>query len=136
MPTLKSKTLVTANTDETAVSGAVSELFEAIRREFLYKLIIKSLGANAATVLRLWLNNGGSQSVGDNNSLIADATLTVATASQTAKQDDYTLDVGLWIPPKTKLLTAIGTAGTAGWQVTAILGDEYADRYLTQGDAN
>ncbi|REJ65824.1 MAG: hypothetical protein DWQ31_16560 [Planctomycetota bacterium] len=127
---LRSKTLTTANTDETAATGTVAEIFTAAREEFLYKLIIKSLGDNAATVLRVWLNNGHPRTTPDNNSFVADLTLTSATASQTAAQAIYSIDLGLWIPEKTKLLCAIGTAGTDGWQVTAVVGDDYAERYL------
>jgi len=127
---LRSQTLLAANTDETANTGTVYEIFTARREEFLYKLIIQSLGTNNATVLRAWLNNGSPRELSDNNSFLADITLAGATASQTSAQAEYEINLGLWIPEKSQLLCAIGTAASDGWQVTAVVGDDYAARYL------
>ena len=130
MPALKSAILLAANTDESIVSGTVYELFAAKQREFLYKIIIKSLGDNAATVARLYINNGWPVEEPTNNSFIADITLTVATASQTEKQPDYEIVVGLWIPERVRVLMTLGTAGTDGYMATAVRGEEYAERFL------
>ena len=65
---------------------------------FVQKLIARPLGTNIATVLRVFINNGGVNTTAANNSLIAELTLPATTLSEVAAQPDYVLPLNfaLW----------------------------------------
>ena len=86
------------------------------------KLVARSVGTNVATVLRVFMNNGGVNTTASNNSLIAEMTLPATTISEVAAQPTYELGLNLDIPATYKINVTIGTAVAAGYQVTAIGG--------------
>lgn len=90
---------------------------------FVRRLMIKSLGTNVTTVLRIFLNNGLVNTLAANNSLIKELTLPATTASQTAALPDYELPLNLLLQAGYKINVAIGTAVASGFTVTAECGD-------------
>lgn len=91
---------------------------------FVQKVVARSLGSNIATVLRLFINNGLTNSTAANNSLIAEITLPTTTLSEVSAQPDYVLPVNFAVPAGFKLNATLGTTVAAGYQVT-IIGGEY-----------
>ncbi len=91
---------------------------------FVQKVVARSLGSNIATVLRLFINNGLTNSTAANNSLIAEITLPTTTLSEVSAQPDYVLPLNFAVPAGFKLNATLGTTVSAGYQVT-IIGGEY-----------
>jgi hypothetical protein len=91
---------------------------------FVQKLVARSLGTNIATVLRVFINNGGVNTTAANNSLIAELTLPATTLSEVAAQPDYVLPLNFALPAGFKINVTIGTAVAAGYQVS-VIGGQY-----------
>ena len=116
--------LTTANTAKDG-TGAVSTLFTAgADGAFVQKLVARPLGTNVATVLRVFINNGGVNTTASNNSLIAEMTLPATTLSEVAAQPPYELPLNFALPAGYKLNATIGTVVAAGYQVS-VLGGTY-----------
>jgi hypothetical protein len=91
---------------------------------FVQKLIVRPMGTNVTTVLRLFINNGSANTTAANNSLIAELTLPATTLSEVAAQPDYVLPLNFAVPAGYKLNVTLGTTVAAGFAVT-IIGGEY-----------
>jgi hypothetical protein len=91
---------------------------------FVQKLIARSLGTNVATVLRVFINNGGVNTTAANNSLIAELTLPATTLSEVAAQADYVLPLNFALPAGFKINVTIGTTVASGYQVS-VIGGQY-----------
>jgi hypothetical protein len=106
-------------------TGTVATLFTAgADGAFAQKLVARPLGTNVATVLRVFINNGGVNSTAANNSLIAEMTLPATTLSEVAAQPPFELPLNLALPAGYKLLATLGTTVAAGHQVS-VLGGSY-----------
>ncbi len=81
-------------------------------------------GTSAASVLRIFLNNGSAVGTAANNCLIGDVALpaTVYTIAAASPDIEYALNIA--IPPGYKLYAGLGTAVTTGWAVS-VLGGKY-----------
>ena len=93
---------------------------------------VRALGTNAATVLRLYINNGGATTTAANNSLIHETTIAATTVSETSAQvdNDIYLTRGTdttppipYLPPSYRILATLGTGVTSGLQLTIHGGD-------------
>ncbi len=116
--------ITTADTSLTAPStGGAQVMVAGTEGAFVKRLLVKPLGTNVATVLRLFLNNGSAIGTSANTALIKEITLPATTISQLAAGIDYEIPLNLQIQSGYKLYAAIGTAIAAGVIVTA----EYAD---------
>lgn len=91
---------------------------------FVQRLIARPLGTNVATVLRVFVNNGSTNTTALNNSLIAELTLPATTLSEVAAQPDYVLPLNFAVPAGYKINCTIGTAVAAGYALT-VIGGEY-----------
>ena len=94
---------------------------------------VRALGTNVQTVLRLFVNNGNSSTSAANNSLVHEVTINATTASSTTSlaDNDITITKGTdiavpipYLPANYRIYAAIGTAVSAGLQVT-IHGADY-----------
>ena len=92
------------------------------------RIIVKALGTNVASVLRIFVNNGGAVGTATNNTLVAEANLVATTASAVAAitpviipgSGDTTFPMVL--PPGYRLYAALGTTVAAGYAIAAIGG--------------
>lgn len=124
------QSLTTANTafDGTGTTSlvATAPASAAPAGSLVERIRIMHMGTNAtATVVRVFLNNGSSPATPANNSLIAEKTIAVNTASQTAESTAYDIPLnqvlkGNATTPE-RLYVSIGTA--ANLKATAIGGD-------------
>jgi hypothetical protein len=118
--------LTAANTAKDG-TGTVSTIFTAgADGAFVQRLVARPLGTNVATVLRLFVNNGGANTVATNNSLIAEMTLAATTLSEVAAQPPYELPLSFALPSGYKLLCTLGTAVAAGYELT-VFGGSYTE---------
>ena len=116
-------TILAANTAKDG-TGTVVTVFAAdvTNGSFVQKLIARPLGTNVASVLRVFLNNGATNTTAGNNSLIAEFSLPATTLSEVAAQSGYEVPINVAIPAGYKLNVALGTAIAAGVAVTAFGG--------------
>lgn len=123
--------LTTANT-ATDGSGALTLIFTAgVNGSIVDRIRVRALGANVATVLRLFIGNGGDTSVGANTTLYAEMTVALTTLSQvaallTTNEFPNTLDTTAFpivLPAGYILYCTIGTSVAAGLQITAVGSD-------------
>ena len=89
---------------------------------YVQRIRFRPLGSNAATVARIWLNNGDDTTNSVNNSLWDEISFPITTVSQTAAQATYELPLNFPLPPSYKLYVTLGTNVLAGFDVTVIGG--------------
>lgn len=88
---------------------------------------IKPVGTNVATVVRIFINNGGDPAVAANNVLYAEKTIAANTLTESAESAlnelpniTDTTAFPLVLPPSYRLYATIGTTVAAGIRITAI----------------
>lgn len=115
--------LTTANTAVDG-TGTVVQVFEADATNggFLQRIRVKALGANVATVVRFFLNNGLTNATATNNQLIGDMTLAATGASQTSAQSDIDYPFNMALPAGYRIYATLGTTVASGFAITAIGG--------------
>jgi hypothetical protein len=115
-----------ANTTTDLTSGTIYLCFtaDATYGGYVQRIRFRTLGTNTnQTVVRIWINNGGSTSTGSNNVLWDETTLPSTTVSQTSAQANYELPLNFALPAGYRIYVTLGTAPTsAGWSVTVIGG--------------
>jgi hypothetical protein len=82
----------------------------------------KPLGTNVATVARVWINNGGVNTVAANNTYWADISLPTTTVSETSAQPTFELPLNFALPANYRIFVTLGTAVAAGYHITTIGG--------------
>lgn len=118
------QTLTTAAADYTGISlnNKVVYTSDATNGSFIQRIRLKSLGTNAATVARIYMNNGGDQTITNNNILIGEITLPATTATSTTATIDVDYALNMAINPGFMILVGLGTTVSAGWAVSAVGG--------------
>lgn len=116
-------TLLTANTAKDG-TGTVVTVWTADATEGgrIEEIIARALGTNVATVLRFFVNNGSSNAVAANNSLIYELTIAASTLSEVAALVHNLYSIAKSLPPGYKINCAIGTTIAAGLAVTGVGG--------------
>lgn len=79
-------------------------------------------GTSAASVLRLFLNNGSTPATAANNVLIGEMALPAVANTVVAATPDIVYPLNIAIPPGYRIYAGLGTAVTTGWAVTVIGG--------------
>ena len=120
--------LKTANTAKDG-TGTVATIFTAgANGARVDRIRIRALGTNVATVLRIFINNGGATSTPTNNVLYAEITVAATTASEVAAlltTNEFpsaadTTAFPIVLPAGYKLTATVGTTIAAGLDVIAI----------------
>lgn len=119
------QTLVTATGDYTGVNNQNKIVFtaDATNGSFLQRLRFKALGTNVASVARIYMNNGGDQTIAVNNALIGEQTLPATTAINTASTIDLDYPMNMALNPGFRIIVGIATTVADGWIVTPVGGD-------------
>lgn len=79
-------------------------------------------GTSAASVLRIFLNNGSAVGTPANNVLIGEVALPAVANTVVAATPDIVYTLNIAIPPGYKIYAGLGTAVTTGWAVSVIGG--------------
>jgi hypothetical protein len=119
--------MTVANTTKDLTSGTIYLAFTAgANGGYIQRIRFRTLGTNlAATVARIWINNGGVTGTGTNNTLWDEITLPTTTNSEVAAQANYELPLNFALPPTYRIYVTLGTTpNAAGWDAT-IIGGEY-----------
>jgi hypothetical protein len=75
-------------------------------------------------VLRIFVNNGATNTVAGNNTLIAELSLPATTISEVVAQSEYVISLNFPLPAGYKINCTVGTTVAAGYQLT-VLGGKY-----------
>ena len=116
----------TANTTKDLSSGTIFQVFSAgTNGSYVQRIRFRTLGTNsAASVGRVWINNGSTTNTAANNVLWDEITLPATTVSEVAAQSTYELPLNFALPPSYRLYITLGTApNAAGWDAIVIGGD-------------
>lgn len=117
--------MTAANTTKDLTAGTIYLAFtaDATNGGYVQRIRFRTLGANsAATVARIWINNGPTGTPA-NNTLFDEITLPTTVLSETAAQANYELPLNFALPAGNRIYVTLGTApNTAGWQATVIGG--------------
>jgi hypothetical protein len=119
--------LTTANTAMDGTGTVLTVFTAGADGARVERIRSKARGTNVATVLRIFINNGGDNAVADNNELYAEKTIAATTASAVAalltNELPDTIDTTSFpivLPAGYKILATIGTTVAAGLDITAI----------------
>jgi hypothetical protein len=125
LPEILWNTSVTAaNTTTDLTSGTVYDVFTGgTNGSYVQKIRFRHVGTNVATVVRVWLNNGGVTTTAANNALFDEITIATNTVSQTAASTNYELPLNFALPPSYRIYVTTGTVLAAGLDVIVIGGD-------------
>lgn len=119
--------LTAINTTVDLSSGGPQYLLftaDATNGSFVTKLRLTAspAGNTTATVLRLFINNGGATSSSSNNALYDEITLPATTASGTAATPNYEIPLNIALPASYNIYATLGSSSTNGWMATVIGG--------------
>lgn len=115
-PRCAGTTLTTAATEKDG-STATSLLVAGENGTRLERIVVKPIGTNVATVLRLFITGTGY------NTIIAEQTIAESTASEVEALAEYIIALDYALPVGATLKAALGTTVAAGIQVTVFAGD-------------
>jgi hypothetical protein len=115
--------ITTANTARDG-TGTVLTCFTADTTNggFVQRIRFRAAGTNIATVARVFINNGLSNSTPSNNVLYDEITLAATTLSEVASLAVYELPLNFALPPGYELNVTLGTTVAAGYFVSVIGG--------------
>jgi hypothetical protein len=115
-------TVANATTDLT--SGTIYLVFtaDATNGGFVQRIRFRSLGTNAVTVARIWINNGSTTSTAANNTLWDEITLNATTATTTAALATQELPLNFGLPPGYTLYVTLGATASGGYDAIVIGG--------------
>ena len=124
------ESITAANTTIDITSGTSYLVWTANATEggFLREIRIKANpSANtAATVARIWINNGSTTGTAANSALFAEAGIPAITASNSQPQPDTVIPVNMGVPPGYRFYLTLGTAPGGSGEFTAVgIGGRY-----------
>jgi hypothetical protein len=120
--------ITAANTNADLTSGTSYLVFTADASEggFLRELRLKANPANntAATVVRVWINNGSATGTDTNSAIFTEIGIPSTTASSSAPTPDFIVPMNLALPAGYKVYLTLGTApgGSGEFTCTAVAG--------------
>ena len=115
-----------ANNTGDLTSGIIYAVFTGgTEGSYVQKIRFRHTGANAAaTVARVWINNGGVHTTAANNTLFDEITIAAnATFVTNAASTNYELPLMFALPPSYIIYVTIGAAAAGGIDATVIGGD-------------
>lgn len=113
----------TANTTKTGTGAVNTILIAGPNGAYVEDIRVTPKGTNAATVLRVFLNNGGDNNTATNNVLMYELSCPASTVDETAAQTQQIILVEKAIPANYRLLVTVGTTVTAGLAIVCTAGN-------------
>ena len=120
----------TANTGNMSAGTAYIVYSAGTNGSYVQKIRFRHQSTNttnsAATVARVFINNGGASGTTNNNVIFDEITIAANTVSQTAASVNYELPLNFGLPPGYTIFVTLGTAPTAGSFIQAsVVGGDY-----------
>jgi hypothetical protein len=105
-------------------TGYVTTVFTAgANGSYVNQLIVRPVGSNIATVLRVFINNGSTNATQANNCLFTEITLPITTASTVSALVGAAVPLNFALPAGYKINVTLGGAVAAGFRVMVQGGD-------------
>ena len=106
-------------------TGVVNTVFtaDATNGSYLQKLIIRPMGTNVQSTLRVFMNNGLTNATAANNVMIGEIGLPATTLTEVAALAGLEMAINLPIPAGFRINVTLGTAVAGGYAVSAHGGD-------------
>ena len=124
-PSITCGVAVTSGSSNSFLGTATNDLLlytaDATNGSYIKKIRFKAMGTNAATVARIYVNDGSTAS-STHYSLYGELSLQATTTSLTAAQPDIDYMMDLPLPASYRLYVGIGSSAAAGWMVTPVGG--------------
>ena len=120
--------MTAANTTKDLTSGSAYLVFtaDATNGGYVQRIRFRALGTNnAATVGRVWINNGSTTGTSANNVLWDEITLPTTTNSEVSALSNYELPLNFALPAGYKLIVTLGTAPNAAGWYASVIGGKY-----------
>jgi hypothetical protein len=113
-----------ANTTKDLTSGTAYLVFTASEPGggYVQRIRFRPLGTNAATVARIFINNGDVTGTTSNNILWDEISLPATTNSEVSALPTYELPLNFALPPSYRLFVTLGTVVVGGYGITVIGG--------------
>ena len=121
-------TAANATLDITTGTSYLAFTADATNGGFVRELRLKASPANntAATVVRIWLNNGSTTGTASNSAFIGEFGIPATTASSVNGISDFSYPLGFAMPPGYKIYLTLGTApGGSGQFTGTVIGGKY-----------
>ena len=105
-------------------TGTVALVFtaDAVNGSRVDYLKIRAIGTNIPTVVRVFINNGGTNATAANNVLFMERTIPLTTISAVSETADVYIPLDLSLPPGYVINVTLGTAVAAGFRISAVGG--------------
>lgn len=97
-------------------TGTVATVFTAGSADGnrVERITLRALGSNAATVVRLYINNGSTSATATNNSLFQEFALAATSSSTTAVNPEFSYEIPIVLPTGYKIIAATSVVISAG----------------------
>jgi hypothetical protein len=121
-------TAANTNADLTAGTPYLAFTADATNGGYVSYIRIKANPANntAATVVRVWINNGSTTGTAANSALFTEVSIAATTATSSAALMDTTIPLNLALPAGYKVYLTLGTApGGSGAFTGTCVGGKY-----------
>lgn len=115
--------LQTANTAKDGTGTVVTVCTAGANGAFVEDIRCQPTGTNTPSVLRVFLNNGSTNTTATNNTLWYEVSLPATTLTEVAGQSAVIISLNRALPVGYKLNVTIGTTTVASWHVTCNSGD-------------
>jgi hypothetical protein len=117
-------TAIVSDYTGTGANNVVAFSANASNGGFVQRIRFKAAGTNAASVARIYLNNGSANTSAGNNTFYGELSLPATTASTTAGTVDIDYPLNFALPPGYRIVIGISAASTlaSGWVPTVIAG--------------
>ena len=115
--------LLTANTAMDGTGSVLSVFTAGTNGSYVQRIIARAVGTNAASVLRVFINNGSSSSTQANNVLIGEVTLPATTANAAGALQPIEMPLNFALPANYVINVTLGTTVAAGYRVSCVAGD-------------
>lgn len=122
--TTMSQGVVTATGDYTGVSANHQLIHTAgADGSYVKRIHCVATGTCTASVLRIYLNNGSTNTTATNNQFLGQVSLPATTAINTAATAEVDYPLEMPIPAGFRIYVGLGTTVAASWICTAVAGD-------------
>lgn len=115
--------ITTANTAKDGTGTVVTVFTAGANGGRAEKIRFRAKGTNVATVCRVFINNGGTNTTATNNVLYDEITLPATTNSEVAQLLNQEIVLNLPLPAAYTLIITIGTTVAGGYAVTCVGGN-------------
>jgi len=116
--------MVTATADFTGVSANhVLAHTAGADGSYIKRVRFVATGTNTASVARIYLNNGSTNTTATNNQFIGQCSLPATTLINTAATAEVEVPLEMMIPATFRIYIGLGTTVAASWIPTCISGD-------------